>query len=509
MMNLFPRHGLALLGGLLVLLASGTVHAQVNFKPLDRDDYTEVEERLIVMKGIEVGVDYAMRVRTNEGKDILSSQKGSDTHQDLRLRMKTLFHRDIEVHLNLETGKSDFSDTDLREAESDDRGRLADDGTTSVNAREAYLRYAFNPRSALIMGKHELSLGDRRGKLYNGISPGFTFDCQMGTWCIPFGFAMIGDKSGDMIFHIALQFTGWDTMRNGFRDVLEVEVFRLVYNESGIPLGTNGGPGRYNPADPKDVNGNADSSQLIDTGTNEPIYYDADSQDYFGFRVNWESGNFFFNFDVISNQGTRVYHAYSSGAALGSTGAVRGEYNIKGLAFETELGMRFKTTRLGFRFMNATGDEYKNYNGGQDINRELSGYYEITPGTYRGSMFYFNGGDSSVESGAGLGHSVNNKRLYGIFLDYESREEMKLGYSLGIYQLKLNEPILTLAGDLTDDIGVEVNNVMTWFVHKALKFQFEAHGILAGGAFQPDPYTRPDGTANNVYQTVFRVVYSF
>ncbi len=99
--------------------------------------------------------------------------------------------------------------------------------------------------------------------------------------------------------------------------------------------------------------------------------------------------------------------------------------------------------------------------------------------------------------------------MYGIFLDYESREELKLGYSLGIYQLKLNEPIENSDGNLTDDIGVEVNNVMTWFAHKALKFQFEAHGILAGGAFQPDPYTRPDGTANNVYQTIIRVVYSF
>ncbi|NIR98521.1 MAG: hypothetical protein GWO39_13180, partial [Gammaproteobacteria bacterium] len=107
----------------------------------------------------------------------------------------------------------------------------------------------FNPRSGLIVGKQELSLGDRRGKLFHGVAPAITFDCKAGTWCFPVGLAMIGPKGADAIVHLALQFNGWDEQHDGFRHALEVEVFRLIYTEEDVPLGKNLGPARFNPDD--------------------------------------------------------------------------------------------------------------------------------------------------------------------------------------------------------------------------------------------------------------------
>ena len=134
---------------------------QVNFKPLERGQYTEVEEKLIVLRGLEVSADYALRTRVNSNNNLDDDAKGTDTQQDLRLNFKTMFHRDVALHLNLELGTTKFADNNLREASADDRG-LADSQTTAILAREAYLRYQFNPRSAMVMGKNEISIGDRR-----------------------------------------------------------------------------------------------------------------------------------------------------------------------------------------------------------------------------------------------------------------------------------------------------------------------------------------------------------
>ena len=165
---------------------------------------------------------------------------------------------------------------------------------------------------------------------------------------------------------------------------------------------------------------------------------------------------------------------------------------------------------VGFRLLNGSGDAYIAGTGNQpEFNRALGGYFEITPGTYRGSRLYFNGASSQLDQGAGLGHSINNTRMYGVFIDVNKDSQKQLEYSFGLYKLSFNEPILDLSGVLQDDIGIELNNLFIWNLHKALKIHFEINAIHAGGAFSVDDFTRTNQVQDDFIQGIFRVVYSF
>ena len=477
---------------------------QVNFKPLERGQYTEVEEKLIVLRGLEVSADYALRTRVNSNNNLDDDAKGTDTQQDLRLNFKTMFHRDVALHLNLELGTTKFADNNLREASADDRG-LADSQTTAILAREAYLRYQFNPRSAMVMGKHEISIGDRRGKIFNAIVPGISLDCRIGTWCMPFGMAKTGPKAGDALYHIGFRYTAWKYEKDKAMETLEVEVFRIKYSEGNIPLGKNLGPARFNPDNPKNDGsgeGEADASQYLQSTNGPPIYYDIHGQDIFGLNVLWRSGPYFLNFDFTGNKGLRKYHTYQDSPFVVT--------EIKGNALELEMGMRMPDLLVGFRLLNGSGDSFIAGDGTQpSFNRQLGGYFEITPGTYRGSRLYFNGANSGLDLGAGLGHSINNIRMYGLFIDVNKDSQKLLEYSFGLYKLSFNDPIPDSTGALQDDIGFELNNLFIWNLHKALKVHFEVNAIRAGGAFSVNDYTRPNRTQDDFLQGIFRVIYSF
>ncbi|HKI97190.1 MAG TPA: hypothetical protein VKB51_01825 [bacterium] len=517
------RTPLALACGLGLVLAAALaprpLHAQqLNFEPLERGDYTEVEQKLIMLRGLEVGADYALQVRNNNQPDLPADLRNTTIGQDLRLNLDTVYDRDAHIHLSLEMGQQGFSSTDLRTSTTDTTGRVNDSQPTSLNVREAYLRYNFNPRSGLIMGKQELSLGDRRGMLFDALVPAFTFDCQVGTWCMPFGVALIGQNQSDAVTHWALQYNAYDTQDAGVHDKLQVEVFRLRYTEGNVPLGLNLGPARYNPADPigTAAGGGPDPSQLLDTGTgSQAVYYNAHNNDYYGFRVDWLGGPFFVNFDMVAFRGERSYHLYDNTTHLTASGDPVTKRQVRGTALQTEIGYRFEHGRTGIRIMNATGDGYQadgyttNGYAQNSYNRDLAGYYEITPGSYAGTRLWFNGANTSVDKGSGLGHSINNTRLMGWFLDWADKDKRRLGYSGGVYALSLNNPIPDSDGKLQSKIGVEWDNMLTWYFHKAIKLQVEANAILAGGAFRPNDYSTPQASQRAFYQAIARLVYSF
>ena len=109
----------------------------------------------------------------------------------------------------------------------------------------------------------------------------------------------------------------------------------------------------------------------------------------------------------------------------------------------------------------------------QGLFRGRDGFYEVTPGSYRGTRLYFNGSDNSVEQGSGLGHSVNNIEMFGFFMDFRDPHGKELDYSLGIYKLELNRPVIDSNGNRQSNVGVEVDNMLSFYVHKAIKLQFE------------------------------------
>jgi len=516
-----------------VLACAAGVRAQTqpNFKPLERGDVSEAEQKLLVIRGIEVGGDYALRVRQNKDKDLPFLDSNTTMDQDFRLRLDTVFNDDVAMKLTLQTSTTALDNSSLRTQPVDNRGREPDGQNLQLTAREVFLQYRFNPNSAIDLGKFELELGDKRGKVYHAIASGIGFDCRIGTWCMPFGATKVGPQAADWLYHWALRYRAWDEANEGMRRALEVEIFRIIYTENNVPLGLNLGPGTFNPNNPTAAN----RTQLTDdpsplTGATDPIYYDATAYNYFGLRVGWEASSFFSTFDFTNGQGSRAYHLFrdpSSGVTAGPSnqagaqGPLFNDQGVQGYASEVEFGWRWapeKRGRLGLRFMSASGDtsgnlvdasgKYVSPNGGA-YNRGLNGYFEITPGSYQGTRLYFNGSDAQVDLGGGLGHSVNNKQLWGMFLDYADPDGARIGYSAGLYKLDLNYSILTAAGRPVKDVGVEWDNMLTWFPHKRLAVQFELNLLSSGGALSIDDFTPPPSVQQLFVQAIMRVVYRF
>ncbi|MDH4246670.1 MAG: hypothetical protein OEW39_02510, partial [Deltaproteobacteria bacterium] len=448
--RMFPSAVLAL----LLAGAPSAVRGQVNFKPLERGDYTEVEERIISVRGLEVGLDYALTLENREYSGLPAGGKGTNHLQDLRLRLQTTLHRDIALHLTLGPNQHNMQNGDLRveEVRQGSDGRLRDSQPTTLGLRESYLRYGFNPRSFILLGKHELSLGDRQGKIFNAIVPAYTFDCQAGTWCMPFGIGFLGKRAGDAVYHWGLQFNAWDEYANGQQDKLSVEIFRIIYLEQQVPLGKNLGPTNYNPdyssANPATA---PLSSQLLDS-KGIPVTYDARKENYYGVRWDFRSGRFYWNGDATGHQGQRLYHSEGTEAV----------FKVRARAGETELGMRWSTGQAGLRMMTASGDPYEDSSSSASYLRHLRGYHEITPGSYSGTRLYFNGGDSEVDQGAGLGHSISNTRLVGLVLRIGDPENRQVSYNTGLYQLQLNQNILNRQGLPVSKIGLEWDNMLVW-----------------------------------------------
>ena len=513
--------------------AAGSARAQAqnqpNFKPLERGDFTEAEQKVLVIRGIEVGGDYALRIRQNKATDMQNLETSTTMDQDFRLRLGTVFNDDVAMKLTLQMSTTALDNSNLRAQPVDNRGREADGQTLTLTAREVYLQYRFNPNSAINLGKFELELGDLRGKVYHAIASGFGFDCRIGTWCMPFGATKVGPQAADWLYHWALQFRAYDDYNEGMRRAFEVAIFRMLYTESNIPLGNNLGPTTFGKDPTAPTRTQLTDDATTNKGAGNPIYYDASAYNYFGLRINWEATSFFSSFDFTNAQGSRAYHLYRDPATgvtsaptyLNQTGALVHNEGIQGYATEVELGWRWapeKRGRLGTRYMSATGDtnanavdingNYRTLNGSPYI-RGLTGYYEITPGTYKGSRLYFNGSDSEVDLGGGLGHSVNNKQLWGFFLDYADPEGSRAGYSLGLYKLDLNNSVPTTAGRQVKDVGIEFDNMMTWFPHKKLAVQFELNLLSSGGALSIDDHTPPPDRPQLFVQLLMRIKYSF
>lgn len=498
-----------------ILTSSQPASGQANFKPLERGNYTEVEEKLIMLRGLEVSGAYGFRIRVNSTSE-LGLNQGTDAHQDLRLNMKTVFHRDVAIHLNLEMGKGNFAESNLRENSSVKQGDLQDGQTLAIMAREAYLRYKFNPRSALLVGKQEVSVGDNRGMIFSGIVPAITLECNLGTWCMPFEMAKVGPTSGDVLYHIGFRYTAWNHTEKNVPKKLEVEIYRINYKEGNIPLGRNLGPARFNPDDPINAAGKADASQYLENSIGKaPIYFDASGQNFYGINISWRKGAYFTEFNYLGNKGWRKYHTYRYpfyGVIANLDSPAQGQVIqlVKGTALEAEIGLDTPDVRYGLRVLNGSGDQYVPGAGSnQTFDRGLRGYFEITPGTYRGTRLYFNGAGSQLDQGAGLGHSINNTRMVGMFLDVNKKTKKTLEYSFGLYKLDLNEPILNTQGVYQSDIGLEMDNLLIWNQHKALKFHFELNAIKAGGAFRADDYSRPSAKPNDMIQAIFRLLYTF
>lgn len=510
----FARAVLALTIPLILIeltITTPTAFAQLNFEPLEEGDYVEVEEKLTVLEGIAVDLDYAAWVISRNGKEFRRGEEGTGLHQEILLGLRTIFHPDVSLQLSLQLDHTALKDSDLRAEERrrlQMERRLPEAQTNTVWAREAFLRYDFNPRSPLFIGKQRVLLGDKRGKTLDAILPAIQFDCRAGTWCVPFGIAWGGSSASDTINHIALRYTSWDEQLPSGASKLEVEIFSISSTESNVPLGKDFGPGLRHAEFPED---SAKNPTLFQDGG--PIYYDAKDQDFFGLLVHWDYRNWFLRYDVTSSQGERVYHQNrqengSFSGKLESLDETEHKSAVKGVVQELEVGYGDLPLRWAFHWMQASGDDSSDSEA-NEFYRERKDYFELVPGSYGGTRMFFNGAAYRAEGGGGLGHSVSNIRLIGSSVRWTRQDPAGVSIHFGLYALNYLNPIRNVENEKVSRIGVEANAVFRFQIHPAVQLHLEADFISAGEAFRRDVYTEPKKKPDNMVQGILRLIYSF
>ncbi len=499
------------------------VQAQVNFQPVERGEYEEVEERLLILKGVEADAEFSAWLRTrnnNELRTQLEEKKGSSLYQDLRFGLRTVVHPDVSINMILQLGDNALKSNDLRSNSNRVSQRQEEAPDSGVALREAWLQYDLNPRSPVYIGKQHLAIGGNRGAVFDAVIPAITFGCQAKSWCVPFGMAFLGNGSSDIINHISLRYTFWDEAAEGGRKRRLVNEFlQFSYSENNIPLGHNFGPNFFNASSPHIAADNpnlvADNFTDDDGNTLEvPIYYDVKDLDIFGFQLEWENPRLNLRLQVLSAQGDRVYHPYRQpkGGYEGQTlfsGEEENLFSYKGSFYETEFTVFFNQNELVLQAMNASGDEYQDPAANDAYARAMEGYYEIVPGSYRGSPLFFNGSGPSFYDGGGLGHSVNNVRMSSLGYRWLNPDKPGFLFSMTAHGLSYNNPILNALGSLVSDIGTEFNiKWQTPLRHQAF-LVMELNHIAAEEAFRLRSQDAPVDAPDDFTQGIVRFVYGF
>jgi len=488
--------------------------AQTNFIPLERGDYEEREEKLMFSPGVELSGDYRFRMATLQGSNYPESLPGRNTPEetamdhDLRLRLKSTVHRTSILNLELATGQSPWHNANLRRNRST-WAQGADGQEASVSARQVYLDLRFSPRNTLRIGKQEVTIGDRRGKVFDGVLTGISQPkCSAGTWCYQLGGMRMASAGGDWLYYLSLDYPFfYEVDANGRPlNILRVELFRIQYTEHDIPVGLNNVP-RSLP-DNMTVPGSWTASNRWSgysvwdksSGDYTPLFYHAHGQEYFGLRLLWETPNLEVYLDLVNNFGNRRYYKYNQRKTLT-------QHKVAGRAGELELTYRDEIHATTLVYLYASGDKDL---GDTQANyaRSLDGYFEIMPGSYRGTQFYFNGGSTHLNSGTGLGHSVNNISMIGLRYRYNIPEE-DFVYRFGLYQLRRNLAVTDAKGQSTKDIGMEWDNTFSFKLTPHVQAHVDLNLFLAGRAFAYDDHSTPPGLSKMIVHAAGRVLYRF
>ena len=496
------------------------VSAQSYFIPLDRGDYIENEEQLTFSPGLKLSGDYRFRsskIHSTEpplSRTDTNSPEEFSFDQDVRIRLRSTVNKIISINLEIATNQEPIFKSDIRETRNS-RTTSADSQAANIYARQSYLEFNRNPSEETKLGKQAINIGDRKGKVFSGILSGFSQRCKAGTWCYEIGGMKLSSADGDWLYFFSLDYPFWHELdsQGDLIDSLRIEIFRIKYTEHDIPLGQNNVPA--NRLDSNSLSslestgfssGNSCDESLSSYTLNsicKPIYYNTKEQEYFGLRIKWENSDWSAYADIISNQGNRAYFNYDERHILDKR-------KISGGAAEIELSWKKPGEKFTIMGMLARGDEQiqDGSRSGLNYKRSLEGFFEIYPGTYRGTKFYFNGGNPDLNSGTGLGHSINNTQIGGVRYQYDIPETTAV-YYFGLYELKRVKPVLDEYNSQTSMIGLELNNTFTILYAGHAKIDIDLNAFKPGRAFSYDDHTLPAGNTALIYHFAGRLIYSF
>ena len=517
---------------------ANALFAQSNFVPVSVDDIEEKEEKLAFSPGLEVSLQYNaygfqmkgshFERRYSEERHPLETQFGHDP----RLYIRSTVNRDVFFHLEIGIDEQNAQNQNLRNEPN------PESQNTTLLARQVFLEYQTNPHNSVKIGKQEIELGARKGKVFSGILTGATHSCRLGTWCYTLGALKMSNSIADWIYYGSLRYPFFETdLGNGKLHSFTLEVFRIDYNEKNIPLGISGAATTHNKKNAEKIkefvksgvkveddedNVQKNSRQVTDRNGN-PIEYNAHRQKYFGFQILWQYGSFLFDLDATALQGKRAYHSDNTEKRIipdfGEKHEERlaadptPEEGLNAFAIETELTWEVKSwsSRFKFHALYASGDEQLSdeENEGKNIFRTSRAYHEIVPGTYQGTKFYFNGRSNAIRSGTGMGHSVSNIALIGLLYRYTLQDGW-FRYDTGLFHLIRNQPVLNVKKEKVKQIGSEWDHSFSFGIARNLRGEFDLNFFYTGNAFTTEDNEIPkDISAQLITQGVVRIVYEF
>lgn len=532
----FPRGVVALFW----FVGIQTVLGQSNFIPLEPGDLMVKEDRWMFSPGIQLSGDYRFSGSQLQSKQASSQESiGRDweipfLEHDLRLRMRSTMHRHLSINLELAVGNTPLNDPDVRHAPVSQRQLTPSSQIESIEARQAYLEYYPNPHGSTRVGKYEISLGDHRGKVLSGILTGISHACHAGTWCYEVGAFKMGKNPADWIYYGSLDYPLFlhKTQEGAISNRMNIEIFRMLYTERNIPLGKNNGPTARDTPLEKDLrqqfldqdlssfNQLKQQSYAVFDQEGRPLYYDAFRQEYFGLRSTWETTHWLVYQDVVANQGGRRYHLERNEdgiverPSLGKNSRLfkndRRKESVAAVAAETEVRYQFTRHQFHVHFLKATGDRQRqdSLGEGNDFIRGLHGYYEILPGTFHLTNFYFNGNGSDLTGGTGLGRSINNTLLLGFRYRF-SAAEAPFFYEIGLFDLKKNQSVLNEQQKRVSDIGIEWDNTFGWTLDKQLQLSLEGNYFQTREAFSYADSVAPAKKQDSIIHVAAQIRYSF
>ncbi|MEC7541592.1 MAG: hypothetical protein VX759_11460, partial [SAR324 cluster bacterium] len=291
--------------------------------------------------------------------------------------------------------------------------------------------------------------------------------------------------------------------------------FRIKYTESDIPLGRNNVPlkklssstlSELEGLTPETFkSGNDCRFEVSDYAVSDckPVYFFSHEYEYWGIRLVYETPTIEIYGDMIGSSGKRRHYVYDESGYHHSS-------KVNGVAGELEMSFISGEHRYGLIAMMARGDEEIQDPNKEGLNykRDLSGFYEIMPGTYKGTQFYFNGGSTELNSGTGLGHSINNTSMIGLRYQYDVPDS-ELLYRGGLYQLKRMKDVYNSFDIPSKDIGMELNNTLSFPIAIHAVMEFDVNLFNPGTAFSFDDHDFPGNATDLFFHAAARLFYSF
>lgn len=464
-----------------------TAFAQ-NFELVDEEEYKEYYKKPIYVPDVRFSGSYQL-YNLN-----IADVSGDRTFswQDFELGLKSEVHEKISLNLifssrpyDLERNGDNYQSYDLEERQNRNRDNIG------VSLSEFFLEYNFNPTSIFRVGRQTINLGDKRGLIYKGEVDAFVFSCRIGTWCLEFGQANLG-QSANRVTWLGFDYPIYQSVetienywlendtKKRLADSLKVEFYRIDDHQERLALAKYGGR-TFNPYQ--------DSSNQ--TVTSEEQFYYEDNAVFFnrefntlGINLDWYNNNFGLLLNFITTSGNKKYFFEDDNSVVENITSVDRSGNIYRLEWQQLAGNSSQFGITGFfSSAKAAGDTESDnlpWRGGFE-------YYEWNRGTYGDALIYFN------QDYRGESHSVGNLSYTSFYYKYYGYDN-NFGVTTEIFIFNRVEPVLASNGEKVSDIGYEWDINLFLYLEKSLKVELSLGYFSPGVAYSPKESEAPSGT---------------